>query len=127
MIKEPLAVVETEATIRFWQTQTSSQLKAEDARQIVENTIGYFTTLEVWARTAGIRQGVQRGGGINLGLLKQIEPAIPSDLVSVPEASALTGISERTIWRMIRDGELHAWGPPRCYRISLSELLRPVR
>jgi hypothetical protein len=60
-------------------------------------------------------------------LLKQVEPTVPSDLVSVPDASAITGIAERTIWRKIRSGELNAWGPPRCYRISLSELLRPVR
>ena len=59
-------------------------------------------------------------------LLKQVEPSIPADLVSVPEAHKITGITERTIWRKIREGELRAWGPPRCYRISLSELLAPV-
>lgn len=59
--------------------------------------------------------------------LKRVTPTIPSDLVSVPEAREITGITERTIWRMIRDGELQAWGPRRCYRVSLSELLRPAR
>ena len=53
-------------------------------------------------------------------LLKQVEPSIQSAyLLSVPEASRTTGITERTIWRMIRQRELNAWGPPRCYRIPL--------
>ena len=60
-------------------------------------------------------------------LLKQVEPSIPSDLLSgVPDASKITGITERTIWRKIRRRELNAWGPPRCYRVSLSQLLRRV-
>jgi hypothetical protein len=63
---------------------------------------------------------------VNSKLLKPIKPSIPSDLVSVPEASTITGIAPGTIWRKIRDGELQAWGPVRCYRISLSELLRPA-
>jgi excisionase family DNA binding protein len=58
--------------------------------------------------------------------LKPFTPTIPADLVSVPEARKITGIKERTIWRMIRDGELRAWGPRRCFRISISELLRPA-
>jgi len=70
---------------------------------------------------------VPKRGYVISKLLKQVEPTVPSDLVSVPEASAITGITQPTIWRKIRSGALNAWGPPRCYRISLSELLRPVK
>lgn len=59
--------------------------------------------------------------------LKEVKPTVPSDLASVLEASKITGIGQRTIWRKIRNGDLNAWGPRRCYRISLSELLSPVR
>ena len=60
-------------------------------------------------------------------VFRPIEPAIPSDLVSVKQAYRLAGITERTIWKKIRNGQLKAWGPRRCYRISISELLAPVR
>lgn len=59
--------------------------------------------------------------------LKTVKPTIPSDLVSVKEARQITGITERTIWKKIRERKLNAWGPRRCYRISISELLAPVR
>jgi excisionase family DNA binding protein len=58
--------------------------------------------------------------------LEQVKTSLPSDLVSVPEASKVTGIRQRTIWKQIREGRLRAWGPRRCYRISISELLAPV-
>jgi excisionase family DNA binding protein len=64
---------------------------------------------------------------MNTKLLMEIKPSIPGDLVSVRQANEITGINERTIWKKIRARELQAWGPRRCYRISLSELLRPVR
>jgi excisionase family DNA binding protein len=59
--------------------------------------------------------------------LMEVKPTIPSDLVSVGGAHEITGIKERTIWKKIRERKLKAWGPRRCYRISLSELLAPVR
>jgi excisionase family DNA binding protein len=57
---------------------------------------------------------------------KEVVPAIPSDLISVAEAAAISGMTRPTVWRKIRNGELRAWGVRRCYRISLSELLAPV-
>ena len=60
-------------------------------------------------------------------LLRQIEPTIPSDLVTVAEAAAIARLKTRTIWRRIRAGELNAWGSRRCYLVSLSEVLQPVR
>jgi excisionase family DNA binding protein len=59
--------------------------------------------------------------------LKTVVPTIPSDLVSVTEAAQIAGMTPRTIWRKIRNGTIKAWGPRRCYRISLSELLAPVK
>jgi excisionase family DNA binding protein len=56
-------------------------------------------------------------------ILKPVQLTIPSDLVSVKQAGSVAGITERTIWKKIRRGELNAWGPRRCYRISISELL----
>jgi hypothetical protein len=38
--------------------------------------------------------------------LKEVKTSLPSDLVSVPEASKLTGIRQRTIWKQIRGGRL---------------------
>jgi hypothetical protein len=58
---------------------------------------------------------------------QEVHPTIPSDLASVPAASKITGIRDRTIWRWVRAGKVKAWGPRRCYRVSISELLTPVR
>jgi hypothetical protein len=52
--------------------------------------------------------------------------ALPNDLVSVPEAAAIARINPRTIWKKIRSGDLTAYGPRKCYRVSISELLAPV-
>jgi len=59
--------------------------------------------------------------------LKNVIPTIPSDLVSVAEAAEIACMTRRTIWKKIRSGAIKAWGPRRCYRISLSELLAPVK
>jgi hypothetical protein len=64
---------------------------------------------------------------MNKRYLKEVRPSIPSDLASVPTASRITGFRERTIWKWIRTGKVKAWGRPRCYRVSISELLAPVR
>ena len=44
-----------EETIRFWQPRTSRPLTHEDARQMVENMTGFFTTLQRWSAAADIR------------------------------------------------------------------------
>jgi len=41
-----------EETIRFWQPRTSRPLTREDARQMVENITGFFTTLQSWSVVA---------------------------------------------------------------------------
>lgn len=64
---------------------------------------------------------------MNTKLLKKVVPTIPSDMVSVAKAAQIAGMTRRTIWRKIRNGTIKAWGPRRCYRISLSELLPPVK
>ena len=51
---ERLALLEE--TIRVWQPRVSRQLTAEDARQMVENVTGFFTTLHAWSAAAGTRQ-----------------------------------------------------------------------
>jgi hypothetical protein len=56
-----------------------------------------------------------------------VRPSIPSDVVSIPTASKITGIRERTIWMWIRNGKVKAWGRRRCYRVSISDLLAPVQ
>ena len=58
---------------------------------------------------------------------KKVNPMIPSDLTTVPVASRITGIRERTIWKWITQGKVKAWGRRRCYRVSVSEVLAPVR
>jgi hypothetical protein len=42
-----------EDTIQFWQPRTSRPLTPEDARQAVENIVGFFTTLQNWTAAAG--------------------------------------------------------------------------
>ena len=41
-----------EETIRFWQPRSSRTLTAEDARQMVENVTGFFSTLQRWSAAA---------------------------------------------------------------------------
>ena len=45
-----------EETIQFWQPQYSRSLTVEDARQMVENVTGFFTTLQRWSVTADASQ-----------------------------------------------------------------------
>ncbi len=56
---------------------------------------------------------------------KRNEP-LPANLASVPEVATITGITTDTIWRKIRSGVLPAWGPRRCFRVSIAQLLAPV-
>lgn len=51
---ERLALLEE--TIRVWQPRVSRQLTTEDARQMVENVTGFFTTLQGWSAAANTRQ-----------------------------------------------------------------------
>lgn len=44
---EPLPQIEE--TLQFWQQRTSRPLTHEDARQMVENVTGFFTTLQRWS------------------------------------------------------------------------------
>jgi len=44
-----------EDTIQFWQSRTSRPLTREDARQAVENIVGFFTTLQNWTAAAETR------------------------------------------------------------------------
>jgi hypothetical protein len=45
-----------EETIQLWQPRTSRPLTGEDARQMLENVVGFFTTLQGWSAAAGTRQ-----------------------------------------------------------------------
>ena len=44
-----------EDTACFWQPRASRTLTLEDARQMVENVVGYFATRQRWAAAAGNR------------------------------------------------------------------------
>ena len=44
-----------EDTIQFWQSRTSRPLTREDARQAVENIVGFFTTLQYCTAAAETR------------------------------------------------------------------------
>ena len=35
-------------TLEFWQPRTSRKLTEEDARQIIQNTVGFFRVLHEW-------------------------------------------------------------------------------
>ena len=44
------------------------------------------------------------------------------NLLRVPEAAAMLGVSSRTMWRMIADGQLTARRFRRCTRLLLSQV-----
>lgn len=56
---EPLPLLEK--TIQFWQPRTSRTLTHEDARQMVENVTGFFTTLQGWSAAADARPSEPQG------------------------------------------------------------------
>jgi hypothetical protein len=64
---------------------------------------------------------------VSPNLLRQVEPTVPNDLVTVREAAAIARIKTPTLWRWIRLGRVTVWGSRRCYLVSLSEVLQPVR
>jgi excisionase family DNA binding protein len=43
--------------------------------------------------------------------------------VTVKAAAELLGVSVRTVWRMIADGQLHAVRVRRCTRLAVAEVL----
>lgn len=58
--------------------------------------------------------------------LPQVFNAIrPSDLCSVRDAALRARMNEFTIWKMIRQRKLKAYGRPGALRVSIDDLLRP--
>ena len=49
----------------------------------------------------------------------------PTDLCSVRDAAARARMNEFTVWKLIRQGKLRAYGRPGSLRVSLDELLAP--
>ena len=45
-----------EGTIQLWQPRISRPLTGEDARQMVENVVGFFTSLQGWSAAAETHQ-----------------------------------------------------------------------
>jgi ATP/maltotriose-dependent transcriptional regulator MalT len=56
---EPLPLLEE--TIQFWHQRSSRPLTHEDARQMVENVSGFFTTLQRWSAAADARKSEPAG------------------------------------------------------------------
>jgi hypothetical protein len=60
-------------TISLWQSRARRDLSTEDARQITENIIGFFTILSEWSRSEMSRAAndntlhVKAGGGESQG------------------------------------------------------------
>jgi hypothetical protein len=60
-------------TISLWQSRAQRDLSTEDARQITENIIGFFTILSEWSRSETSRAAndntlhVKAGGGEGQG------------------------------------------------------------
>jgi hypothetical protein len=48
---------EVEDAIQFWQRYASRRLTQEDARQAIENTTGFFATLERWSSAPKSAEG----------------------------------------------------------------------
>ena len=44
-------------------------------------------------------------------------------LLTVKQAAKFLGVSMRTVWRMIADGQLHAVRVRRCTRLAVAEVL----
>ena len=49
----------------------------------------------------------------------------PADLCSVRDAAARARMNEFTIWKLIRQRKLRAYGRPGSLRVSVDDLLRP--
>ena len=53
----------TERTLEVWQPRTSRVLTHEDARQIIENAVGFFSVLAEWDEEAGSGDSSPDSGG----------------------------------------------------------------
>ena len=49
----------------------------------------------------------------------------PSNLCSVREAALRARMNEFTVWKLIRQGKLRAYGRPGALRVSVDDLLAP--
>ena len=49
----------------------------------------------------------------------------PADLCSVRDAAMRARMNEYTLWRLIREGKLRAYGRRGALRVSLDDLLSP--
>jgi len=52
-----------------------------------------------------------------------MEDASSEHLLTVREVAVKLGISVRTVWRMIADGQLHAVKMRRCTRLAVADVL----
>ncbi len=50
-------------TIEIWQPLSKTPLSLDDAREIAENTVGFYGTLIRWAREANATNTLGREGG----------------------------------------------------------------
>jgi excisionase family DNA binding protein len=50
-----------------------------------------------------------------------------SKLVSVTQASIITGIHTDTIYKLIKDGSIRVFGFPRCYRVLVEDVMQDKR
>jgi hypothetical protein len=51
----------------------------------------------------------------------------PTDLCSVRDAALRARMNEFTVWKLIRQGKLRAYGRPGALRVSVDDLLTPYK
>jgi excisionase family DNA binding protein len=54
---------------------------------------------------------------------EELKPEHEDEFMRVNEAAAMSKVSQRTIWRMIADGQLTAYRFRRCTRLLRSQVL----
>jgi len=57
----------------------------------------------------------------------EIKPENDNDFLRVKDAAAMSKVSQRTIWRMIADGQLKAYRFRRCTRLLRSQLVNYMK
>jgi excisionase family DNA binding protein len=57
----------------------------------------------------------------------EIKPEDGNDFLRVKDAAAISKVSQRTIWRMIADGQLKAYRFRRCTRLLRSQVLNYLK
>jgi excisionase family DNA binding protein len=60
-------------------------------------------------------------------LLPNLDSVQVSGLVTVPQAAAIMGVHDDTLYRWIRRGMVPAYGPPNCMRVRMAEVLEALR